>query len=370
MKIGILTLPFKHNYGGYLQAYALLTVLKNHSFDVYLIDRELNKRSYGIMKKVKGLLNKYVFNRPAIYSDATREAYFKYRGSKITPFVDTKIVPKTVSIYSSDDFVKIEKYHFDAIIVGSDQVWRPMYVPNIEDFYLEFAKEWPLKRISYAASFGTDDSEYIDSEKKQCGELLKAFDAVSVREKSGLRLINDIYKWNIKKAEVVLDPTMLLCASDYHKLFPKIEYREKRIFCYILDMNKEKKKYIHFLANKMGYDTFFFLPEDRMKVLPSIEDFLFGIASSEFVLTDSFHGTVFSMLFNTNFLVFGNQKRGMSRISDLLSIVNLNSCLVDPLNRTYKTITYDWENVNHIIQEKRSESLSFLLNNLSVNKSN
>lgn len=366
MKIGILTYPFNHNYGGYLQAYALLSVLKKHSFDVYLIDRKTNRKSFSFVEKTKGYINKYILNRPAIYSEKTRKDYFEYRGSAILPFVDSKIAPRTISLYSSEDLVKIEQYHFDAIIVGSDQIWRSSYLPNIEDFYLDFSKEWSIKRIAYAASFGTEEPEYTDDKREKCGILLKKFNAVSVREKSGVTLINEIYQWGISGVQTVLDPTMLLSPSDYFKLFPHLKYSKKRIFCYILDMDKKKKEYAKFIAQELGCSPYFFLPENRKEVLPSIEDFLSGIANSEFVLTDSFHGTVFSIIFNIPFRVFGNEMRGLARITDLLSMFDLSSCLVSNSSRlNHENISYKWDSVNQILNSEREKSLSFLLNNLS-----
>ena len=106
---------------------------------------------------------------------------------------------------------------FDAIVVGSDQVWRPKYFKDkIENAFLDFAKSWNIKRIAYAASFGTDEWEYAPKQTKRCGELLKLFDFVSVREMSGINLCATHFDLG---AKLEPDPTMLLTTEDYMRLF-------------------------------------------------------------------------------------------------------------------------------------------------------
>ena len=367
MKIGILTLPFNNNYGGYLQAFALMYVLKKQGHDVYLIDRRHNIHDYSVIVKLKGIVKRYIFGKHAVYSLKTREESFNYRGKKILEFVEKNISPKTGPIYSSLGFENIVKYGFDAIIVGSDQVWRPEYVPNIEDFYLGFSKDWDVRRISYAASFGTDKPDYTDTEIKNCGELIRLFYRVSTRESSGETIINKHFKWNYPHIDTVLDPTLLLSAEQYIEICNIVPEKKRQIFVYLLDNNEYKIRQVNKLSKYLDLEPLFFLPESRDSVLPSIEDFISGFANSEFVLTDSFHGTVFSIIFNKDFLVFGNADRGQSRFIDLLSRFGLKNRLISNDEFSLEDIdTIDWDKVNGLKSKSVAESYMFLNDATSV----
>src|SRR5690606_30541311 len=131
---------------------------------------------------------------------------------------------------------------FSAVVVGSDQVWRPRYSPNIYNFFLDFLKNnSTIKKVAYAASFGTEDWEYTEEQTREARELIKHFNAVSVRESSGV-LLCDKYL-NRKDAVHVLDPTLLLKAEDYNQLINKTK-KEIGLFTYVLDETKEKLDFI------------------------------------------------------------------------------------------------------------------------------
>ena len=216
MRIGILTLPFNNNYGGYLQAYALMTVLKQMGHNVELIYRRSNKP--GIIQKAIysfKTLAKIILRKPHGTLIMNYERDYKQQGSYMIPFVEKYITPKTRPFYTSKQMKKECEGKYDVVVVGSDQVWRPIYVSQIEDFFFEFITDPHVKKIAYAASFGTATPEYTDVEILRCKKLIADFAAVSIREKSGLNVIKS-FGWKTQTPpQVVLDPTFLLPKEIY-----------------------------------------------------------------------------------------------------------------------------------------------------------
>lgn len=368
MKIGIITVPFNNNYGGYLQSYALLTVLKQMGHEPTIIMRRHNPHPVSVVFVIKffikGIL-KTIFRHksyPLIYCE---ELSFKTRGKDMLAFVDKYIKPQTKYVYSTDELRQECEGKYDAYIVGSDQVWRAIYVSGIVDnMYLDFTEGWNVKRIAYAASFGTDNPEYTTEEKKHCGELIEKFDAVSVREDSGLKVLHD-FKWKVKNPQVTLDPTLLLSKDDYNKVLPQENKLVKeKIFCYVLDKSDEAKRIISNIQRQLNRPLYEIADIQKGdNVLPSIETWLTAIRDSNFVITDSFHGTVFSIIFNKPFAVYVNQTRGASRFKWLLGQFGLENQIVwDYTN--IPIINIDWTKVNDQIKSKIQESVQFLIQSL------
>lgn len=370
MKIGILTVPFNNNYGGYLQSYALMTVLKRMGHQPTIIMRRHNTRpvsmNFRINYFVKGIIKSIVRLRkqPCLYS---RELSYRRKGAEMLSFVDKYIQPQTDYIYSTDDLRNQCEGMFDAYVVGSDQIWRPIYVPGIiGNMYLDFTEGWDVKRIAYAASFGTETLEYSDTEKGLCGKLIEKFDAVSVREESGLKIISDL-KWIVREPQVVLDPTLLLTKDDYNKILPQENtFVKGKIFCYILDKSNEAKLAISNIQKQLKKPLYEIADiQSGDAVLPSIETWLTAIRDSEFVITDSFHGTVFSIIFNKPFLVYANQTRGATRFEGLLGQLGISEHIICDSFDLNKIPEIDWGCVNRIIADKTKESMTFIDNSLS-----
>ena len=363
MRIGVLTIPFNNNYGGYLQSYALMTVLKNMGQSPTLIMRRQNRRSIRLKSKLLFFIKNIVKTvkegrRYPLFLD--QETWFKYRGGEMLSFVNQNIQPQTKYLYTTKDLQAECDGTFDAYIVGSDQVWRPIYVKGIiSNFFLDFVNESPVKRISYGASFGTSSPEYTDAEKSTCGKLLEQFDAVSVREKGALDVIKN-FGWKAKTPQVVLDPTMLLSRTCYDNLIPAVNILTKgRIFCYVLDKNESNSHVIKNKQQSLQKDIYEIADIQKGNtVLPSIEAWLSAIRDCDYVITDSYHGTVFSIIFNKPFLVCVNKERGADRFVSLLETFGLENHTSLCQSETEEPI--DWENVNRILEEKRKEGLSFL----------
>lgn len=356
MKIGIITQPLHSNYGGFLQNYALQQVLKGMGHEVWTID-------YGKFTWINWLDNAW---RVLAHKMLGHKAHFA-----ITPPEKDKIeaplrrfaeknIQLTVPRCKRFNKKVIRKYGFDALIVGSDQVWRPMYNCYIEDCFLSFVSQMNLKRVAYAASFGTDKWEFTQQQTEQCAVLAKKFDGISVREKSGITLCNQYLGVN---AIQVLDPTLLMKFQDYINLCSHISKREPFVFAYILDENEEKLKSIADFAERRGLPYFIKGAGNTVSDNDTIELWLSCFRDAAFVVTDSFHGTAFSIIFNKDFYVFGNEKRGNSRFDSLLETFNLKDRMVN--NALPKNIeSVDWEDVNKKRETAITNSKLWLKQNL------
>lgn len=368
MKIGILTLPFNNNYGGYLQAYALMTVLKQEGHEVELVYRQHNKVKYPLSYYIKTMI-KMILGRPHGPLNPTPDNWLRLKGKNLMPFVDKYITPSTKPLYSSNELKEaVSNGNYDVIVCGSDQLWRPDYVPNIEDFFCSFVKGDKPKLISYAASFGTDKPIYSDVQKKICGDAVSRFKAVSVREQSGIKVIKSFDWHTANDPLVVLDPTMLLPKEHYLSLLPNIDSPSKgKAFCYVLDNSEEVKNKTSEIISRLGKETYEIADIQKPGAeLPSIETWLSAIRDADFVITDSFHGTVFSIIFNKPFIVFTNKKRGAERFETLLAHFNLSNREFN--NDLSNTNIYDikWNNVNDKLTSSRCESIIYLKNNVPL----
>lgn len=378
MKIGILTLPLNSNYGGVLQAYALQTVLKRMGHDVLEVELKKNLRwQYPPLWKMplsfgKRFLFKYIVRRK------NQKILLERYERKIYPLLVHDIfdfISKYINQFKVDKFIDC-KGKFDVWICGSDQIWRYKYYPffegDIANVYLKFLCDDSCKRIAYAASFGTDNWEYPAKETAECKNWIQKFDAVSVREETGVKLCSTYYDI---KAKHVLDPTMLLSKDDYVDLIEKSDVPKSKgnLFCYILDNTDEKMNVVKNIEKQRHLSSFFMngdcgnWTEDLEKrIQPPVESWLRAFYDSEFIVTDSFHACVFSILFHKQFLVIGNKERGLARIYSLLSMFGLEDRLTSDtgldINRM-KTIDYD--RVDEILAKHREESRTFLIQALT-----
>ena len=369
MKIGILTLPLCTNYGGILQAYALQTVLEKMGHEVWVIDKKTDVPSLPLWKAIfvypKRFVNKILGNKDNIvflekYVVKTQSIVRKNTDRFIKEYIH-RIVVDSYSELSSDN-------SFDAIIVGSDQVWRPVYFGEnrIEDAYLNFAKNLTLKRITYAPSFGVDVWEYSAEQTAKCKALLQKFNMVSVREKSGLQLC---HKYLNCEAQWVLDPTMLLDDISYIHLFEKDKSLEQRggLLNYILDDTPEKNAIIQkvsvskkILPFRVGSKTENIHASIDERIQPPLEDWLRGFYDAEFIVTDSFHACVFSILFKKQFVVAENKQRGVSRIKSLLECLDIEDRIVDQNFDIDSMPVIDYESVYKRLNKMRTFSYEFI----------
>jgi hypothetical protein len=233
-----------------------------------------------------------------------------------------------------------------------------------------------IKRIAYAASFGMDDlSEYTPKLIKHTAKLAKQFDAISVREDSGVFLCKKYWK---VEAVHLLDPTLLLYKDDYIQLVVQdkknISQSQGNLFVYLLDRTAEKQHIVNKISAMLHLSAFEIMPKSifTLKDLNEIEKYTFppvtqwlqSFIDAEFIVTDSFHGTIFSIIFNKPFIVTGNKERGLARFSSLLRIFNLENRLITFYSDEHvNEIIFnkiDWDNINSIISCKRKDAIYFL----------
>ena len=365
MRIGILTLPLHTNYGGILQAYALQTVLERMGHEVVVFDQPYVYSISNFRKLFaypKRMISKYVLRKHGI---VRWEEYVSKMNLTIRqytqPFIDNNIHRKEVEKLS-----ELNERDYDMLVVGSDQIWRPLYYPEIENAYLQFAKRWKVKRIAYAPSFGVDKWEYNAKQTKICKQLLAKFDAVSVREITGVTLCKNYLDHD---AEWVLDPTMLLTANDYISLFERSKTPQSKgtLLNYILDASEKNQRLVSELALRKGLQPFrvnSFVEDTQAplekRIQPSVESWLRGFYDAEFVLTDSFHACVFSILFKKQFVVVANRRRGMARIESLLGKMGLRDRVVENVEDAVLLSTINYDMVYAKLEQMRAASMQFL----------
>ena len=370
MKIGILTLPLHTNYGGILQAYALQTVLEQMGHEVCLIEKRRKPAQLSLWK------TPWTYGK-RIYKNITGHSipiFYEQKINREAPVIrryTDKFINKYIKRKFIDDFSDIQRQDFDAMIVGSDQVWRPEYfIDKIEHAYLDFTQRWNIKRIAYAASFGTDDWLYTDRQTEKCKRLIHYFDAVSVREKSGVDFCR---KYFDIEAKHILDPTMLLAVEEYIRIFKIIGTPQSNgtLLSYILDETPSKLSLINRIAIELDLVPFKVYSNIKnynepisKRIQPPVEQWLRGFYDAEFIVTDSFHACVFAILFNKPFVVIGNEKRGMSRLSSLLEIFGLYDRLITGATECKLSCNIKWDDINLQLNDKRMESKEFLIQNL------
>jgi len=367
-KIAILTQPLHDNYGGLLQAYALSTILKKYG-EVTIANRwgGHNTAFLRLASKIKQQLFSSKSKLKAKQKNVISENTLAFREKYITNLSQRLTTQKQMKQFA--------KQGFDTYVVGSDQCWRPRYSPCIDNYFLDFVPENKnITRISYAASFGTSEWEFNEQQTKTCKKLIQKFDAVSVRESTGIDLCD---RYLHRKAVHLVDPTMLLDIKDYNLITKneKQQQSEGNLKVYILDKTEEKHKIIDLVASKKGLKPFEVMPKKRLKqdgidntienfVYPSPATWLQGYQDASFVIADSFHGTVFSILYNIPFIAIGNKKRGMARFESLLKMFGLEGrLLTDFTEENAKKIMnneIDWAIVNETLKRERAKAFQFM----------
>lgn len=369
MKIGILTYPLNYNYGNLMQAYALMTYLKQGGFNVELIDKRKVKPSniemvVSFVKNIVSIiLKRFLFHRYIHF----------YIKKGIDSFIKNSIKPKTNKLFNEKQIIKIVKENnYDCIIVGSDQIWRYEYIGNnIELYLLSFVDE-RTKKIAYSASFGVDYWQFDKEYSIKIKELLNQFIGVSVREDSAVKLLKD--NVNIKAIHT-LDPALLLSKEDYFSIAinGKYDIKTNYLFSYILDENDDYKKIVDVVIKNYNIDSRFSFSlssikynNDQVFLSRPVETWLYTFYNSSFVITDSYHGTIFSILFNKPFIVIPNVERGLTRFTSLLKTFGLEERILYSFNDIDRILENEinWTEINSKLIIKREQSSSFILNSI------
>lgn len=300
-KIGIITFHNSVNYGAVMQTYALQEFLLENNYDVRIIDyvndkidSELNKRIIGNPIKI-GIKYLYRKRKLNIFNK------FNEKNLRLTP--ERNIRRKNIECL---------KDRFDCVITGSDQVWNLNLTENDKTYFLDFVNQ-STNKIGYAVSIG--DNTTIDF--TDVNDCIMDFNHVSFRERAFYDFAKE--KYNLK-SEVCCDPTLLVKKEVFEKVISERIVKEKYIFCFMMEYKKDivelanqlGKKYNYKIINNKNSKEFF------LHCTPA--DFLSWIKNAEIVLTDSFHGTVFSLIFKKKFISdkFDLNKKMKLRVNDLL----------------------------------------------------
>ena len=350
MKVGILTLKFHSNFGYLMQSYAMQKIVRDLGHEPYhfYIKEEpesLSNRIIVFFKKI--IKNTFMGFHYTLFSyhPSREDMEFKDKNTwnfihkyiNLTPYIPTLTTKTSYNIPI-----------YDAYIVGSDQVWRREFTDDIRCYFFNFIPE-KAKRMSYAASFGTTTLSYSNNVLQTCKKLLAKFDIVTVREDDGVRICNDLFGC---KATKVLDPTLLLSSNDYLSLIedPATPFcNEPYIFTYILRPNSEKSSFIKKFTKDMGLKVINIMPAILEKVgrkrlsecvYPSISTWLKGFSQADYIITDSYHASVFSIIFNKQFYVINDSFGGVTRIHSLLASFGLLNRYADCYDGNVQMIDY------------------------------
>lgn len=354
MKIGILTFQNTLNYGAILQEYALNKVL-NEQCECEVIDYKCNcveererVKSFSEIKSLKGKI-KYIFLNKKI----------RIKRDKVKKFV-LENVKVSENIYHREDISESQKY-YDAYIVGSDQVWNYNLTGSDMTYLLDFASEEKGK-YSYAASFGLSE---LQKHKEVYKNNLNKFDAISVREEAGKKIVDEISN---KKAIITLDPTFLLTKQEWQKLIRSNKKRNKKyVVLYQMQESDILLKYaINFAKQRdcelINLNPFF---KDIFKTKTYIQggpdEWLEFIQNSEAVITNSFHGLSFCIIFQKDFIVEvpDNKNKTSSRLKNLLDMFQLNNRDLTSNNFNIEE-AIDWQEINKKLVLEREKSINYL----------
>lgn len=357
--VGLLTLPLHTNYGGILQIAALYQFLAANGKQPVLLRNERARPMHhlladSILRRIPGQ-----DIRRARSNEKARALHY--------PFINSFMPTKTAKLRTSSDFRKATtRYNLDAVIVGSDQVWRFEYHGDQKwmTYFLDFIDPSVVRGISYAASFGLSDWSYPD-QTKRAGQLLSYFHAVSVRENSGAAICRDTLGRG--DCVVTLDPTLLVDAAFYDRAIARHPvYTGRKIVSYILDQSSIVQKTERAVREALGQGLeAFSLRSSSGEKRFDIPEWLRAIRDAEFVITDSFHGTVFCIIFQKNFIAIPNAGRGRDRFTSLLENLRLLDRLfvsqnVDEIESIVKR-PVDFSHALQRLAELRKQSAHFLL---------
>lgn len=326
--IGIVGYYIDNNIGNQLIKYSMDVVLKKYGFNPILISlKEVSNVNMNFLKK----------------------------------YVNIKEIKSYITDLNESDY--------DFLVVNSDQVWAYNFKRLIQVGFLSFAKKWNITKFVYAASLGFDHWTSSEEIIKSAKILVKQFSGISVREQNSIGIIDK----NLGvKPVLVLDPTMLLNKADYLNIINnfKIDIDTNRDYLcsYLLDYSKIKQDYIKNISKELNYTIITI----KINVENFIEEFIYHYNICKSIITDSFHGTVFSIIFNKPFIAFINNFRGNERFFSLNQTFHLNNRFIYPkqFNKNETVLLKNELNINmtdfNILKDK---SIKYLEYNLGLNKS-
>lgn len=371
-----------NNYGTSLQGHAMLRKIQQLGHEVEVIHYE---KRLGLSQKIRFVVNairagewknivKRLTAKQVMKQHPQYAANIAERTRAVNAYKAKKLLPLFYT-YVGYDALHKGSLNYDAVVVGSDQVWTPMSLPN-KFFNLLFVDD-SVRKVAYASSFGV--SEIPAFQRKATGAYLDRFYRIGVREERGKEIVDEL---SHQKATVVADPTLLLTREEWEAEIADARPNESGpyIFCYFLGTNQEARKAANELKRKTGYKIITirhmdeYVPEDEQfgdeapyHVDPN--DFVKYISQAAYVCTDSFHCTVFSILFHRQFMTFyrfatTNKTGRNSRIDSLFEILSIDRSRIYSGYMDSITNKIDWEKVDTKLSELRKRSIGFLQESL------
>lgn len=371
-----------NNYGTSLLGYATLKIIENLGYDYEIIYYRKQRNIYELLRTLPLILitggisviknrmkAKYNLKKFPDYAKGIQERTAAVNGFK------EKYITKHLRTYAGFNNLCAGSLNYNLIIVGSDQVWLPVGLYT-KFFNLLFVDEG-IPKMSYSSSFGVSGIPFW--QKKATRKYLDRFNAIGVREIRGKEIVESLTK---QTATVVLDPTLLIDKDEWESLTKDCELvlKEEYIFCYFLGSNQDARKAATELKSETGLKIVFFRHMDEYieadeqfgdytPYNTDPADFVNYIKNARYVCTDSFHGTVFSIHFQRNFITFyrfdSNSKNSRnSRIDSLFSLLGLEQRLFkeDIISEILEPVDYD--RVNEKLSVLKDESMHFLESNI------
>lgn len=358
INVGIVTIN-NSNYGNRLQNYAVQEVLKG------LSTNPITLKNIALMNKKTGVFNYFLRNIKHIY----KKDDFVDKKEREKFYIEfNKNINFSKNIFNWFNLKNVNKY--DCFITGSDQVWNPNF-GRLTDFdLLTFADS--KKRISFAASFGISSLPEQYNEKLK--NALKDYKAISVREDAGKKIIEDVI--GRKDVQVLVDPTMLLTAEEWDKVEKKPEQlkTDKYILNYFLgELSEKRKAEIDKIAKENNCEVINILDKNSPFYCTGPSEFLYLEKHAFLVCTDSFHSSVFAILYNKPFIVFGREDNTVSmnsRIETLINKFNLKNREYNGKEITKENLNHDYTEAYKILEEERKKSIKFLRQALDLEEEN
>lgn len=379
--IGIVTKHKLYHYGSILQAFALQVKLKEIGYDSEIIDYLYPNEYHNSLNKLRTTCENIKSYRKKIFHKILHLIYNKkdqnninIRKIRFDEFTKNNLNLTTVLYKNKEDLIA-NPPNYDVYLTGSDQVWNSYFLYEDTTYLLSFAPQGK-KKIAYAASFGQNkfDPDYAALYEK----YLKQYDAISVRENSGISLVKELTGFN---ARLVLDPTLLLNKEDWIFYQSERLIDEPYILCYFLDYSFNPYPYLYDLSNSLHKETGFKLIQiDKNRYITPLnfpsksicnagpKEFISLIQNASLIITTSFHGTAFAINFNIPlFSIISNTPSSSDcRQKELLNSLDLERQLL-VLNSSipkFKQSLYSISDVNKKLDVLRNDSLNFLLNSL------
>ena len=323
--IAILTLPIGGGYGGILQNYALQQALTKGGATPLTINL---RKELSSLRLFLSSIKKMILSGNFFALDLHPKKNTKHRTELLQQFI-TKRINISERLTSEDQFLDyISSLNFDAVVIGSDQVWRPEYTPFFSPYLLRGVSKEGVKKYAFSASFGYDPHNLSKPDIQMMSTELRYFDGVSLREDDATEFCK--IELGKKDSFTSLDPTMLLDMEDYNNLLSDEFKPTGNAFVYLLDSTKFARKRVQYVLNNLELKAFTCEPYSELTPLfrglkrdqlPSIEQWLLSIKNADLIITDSFHCAVFSSIFKKPFICLENKNRGNSRFNTLKQYV-------------------------------------------------